>query len=486
VETMTSEGLFHDLCDNAFDLIQSVAPDGRFLYVNAAWLRTLGYTQEEVGRLRLFDVIHPDSHPHCRLLIEKLREGQDAVDIAADFLSKTGERIAVEGSASCRFEDGQVVATCAIFRNVSRRKRVEEELSRHFELSLDLLCIAGLDGYFKQVNPAFMNTLGYTREELLSRSFLDFVHADDRRKTIREIEKLARGLPVVDFQNRYRTVDGRYLWLAWRAAPLTGRGMVYAVARDITQTIEDRETMARQAAELARSNAELEQFAYVASHDLRAPLRNIDNLAEWIEEDLGPTASGKIAGYLEQLRGRVRRMEALTEDLLAYSRVGREEGEPVPVDTGALVGDLAELLAPPPGFRIVAAAGMPTIRTPRAPIEQVFRNLISNAIKHHDRTDGLVEVRAARRGAFWEFTVADDGPGVPAEFRRKAFMMFQKLKSRDEVEGNGMGLALIKRIIESRGGRIRLEPGAERGATFVFTWPDTGGEQEDDADPPRR
>ncbi len=483
---MASEELFHDLCDNAFDLIQSVAPDGRFLYVNAAWRRTLGYRAEEIEGLRLFDVIHPDSHPHCRLLIEKLREGEAAVDISADFLSRSGERIPVEGSASSRFEDGNVVATCAIFRNVSRRKQAEEELSRHFELSLDLLCIAGLDGYFKQVNPAFTSTLGYSREELLSRSFLDFVHADDRRKTIREIEKLTRGLPVVDFQNRYMTADGRYLWLAWRAAPLTGRGKVYAVARDITQTMQDRETMARQAAELARSNAELEQFAYVASHDLRAPLRNIENLAEWIEEELGPSVDAKISGYLEQLRGRVRRMEALTEDLLAYSRVGREEGEAVPVDTRALVNDLAELLAPPPGFRIEAGPDMPTIRSPRAPVEQVFRNLISNAIKHHDRQDGRVEVRARRKGRFWEFSVADDGPGVPAEFRQKAFMMFQKLKSRDEVEGNGMGLALVKRIIESRGGRIRMQPGPARGATFVFTWPATGGEQDDDADPPRR
>jgi len=472
---MTSEELFHDLCENAYDLIQSVDPDGRFLYVNAAWLKTLGYAREEVPGLKLFDIIHPDSHQHCRLLIEKLREGKPAVDIAAEFVSKTGDRIAVEGSASCRMEGGKVVATRAIFRNVSRRKRIEEELSRHFELSLDLLCIAGLDGFFKQVNPAFMSTLGYTREELLSRSFLDFVHPDDRRKTIREIENLTKGLPVVDFQNRYRTKDDRYLWLAWRAAPLTGRGMVYAIARDITQTIEDREIRARQSAELARSNAELEQFAYVASHDLRAPLRNIGDLAEWIEEEIGDSGNEKIAGYLEQLRNRVRRMESLTEDLLAYSRVGREEEEAVELDTGTLVRDLAFLLAPPEGFRIDVHSGMPTVRAARAPLEQVFRNLIANAIKHHDRPDGRIDVRAAKRGRFWEFTVKDDGPGIPEEFQERIFLMFQKLKSHDEVEGSGMGLALVKRIIESRGGRISVASGPGRGTSFVFTWPGKEG-----------
>jgi len=132
-----------------------------------------------------------------------------------------------------------------------------EELGRLFELSLDLLCVAGTDGYFKHVNPAFTRVLGYEQEELLRRSFLEFVHPDDRESTLREVENLARGLPVVDFQNRYLARDGTYRWLAWRSAPVPDQGLIYAVARDITERKHIEEVMTRQAGELARSNDDL-------------------------------------------------------------------------------------------------------------------------------------------------------------------------------------------------------------------------------------
>jgi PAS domain S-box-containing protein len=280
------EEFFRDLVDNANDLIQSITPEGRFIYVNDAWRSTLGYTDEDLKTLNVFDVVHPDSRDHCMTVMQAVMKGKPAGHIQADFLTRDGRRVSVEGSASCRMVGGKAMATRGIFRDVSERNRIQDELDRLFNLSLDLLCVAGADGYFKHINPAFEHVLGYSKEELLSRPFVEYVHPDDRPSTVTEMERLVQGLPVVDFQNRYLAKDGQYRWLAWRSTPALDTGLIYAVARDITKEKRNQEIMKRTAEELARSNADLEQFAYVASHDLLAPLRAISNLSEWIEEDL--------------------------------------------------------------------------------------------------------------------------------------------------------------------------------------------------------
>jgi PAS domain S-box-containing protein len=462
---------FRDLCDNAHDLIQSVSPEGLFLYVNLAWMRTLGYEAREVAKLNISDIIHPDSREHCQRVMGELMAGHSVVEIEADFRTKDGRRVPVIGNATCHFEGGSLVATRGIFRDVTRRRQIEAERDRFFNLSLDLLCVAGTDGYFKQVNPAFERALGYTRKELLSRAFVEFVHPDDREKTLREVEQLRQGLTTVDFHNRYMAKDGDWRWLAWRAAPLPDQGLVFAVARDITDQKRTQDLLARQAEELARSNADLEQFAYAASHDLSAPLRGISALAEWIEEDLALDHSVKAGEHLGQLRGRVRRMETLIDDLLAYARAGHGAAVVMRVDTATLVRDLVLLLAPKDGLVVKVRPGMPVLETTRAPLELVLRNLIGNAIKHHDRAKGEITVLARDAGRFHEFCVADDGPGIPPESRDQVFLMFQKLKPSDQVDGSGIGLALVKRIVEHHGGQVVLESGSGRGAIFRFTWP---------------
>ncbi len=475
-----ADATFREMCEIASDLIQCVAPDGRFLYANRAWFRTLGYEAGDLPRITVFDVIHPDSRDHCERLMKQVLAGLPAVSVEADFRSKDGRRIHVEGSASPRVRDGKVIATVGIFRDVSRRRRTQDQLDKLFNLSMDMLCVAGVDGYFKQINPAFEKILKFSREELLSHAFLECVHPDDRESTMVEVGRLAKGLPVVDFQNRYRDKDGSWHWLAWRSTPLAEQGLIYAVARDITdqkRVLED----------LARSNEALERFAYSASHDLRAPLRAIANLAEWIEQDAKDGLSETSRGHLETLRDRVRRMEDLTEDLLQYSRAGRPADETRSVDTGKLVSDLVHLLAPPDGFVIEAVDPMPVLQTNRAPLEQVLRNLIGNAVKHHDRKEGRVVVRSRDHGqGLWEFTVEDDGPGIPDEYHDRVFEMFRQLRPRDEVGGTGMGLALVRRIVESVGGSVWLEKGRRRGTVFHFTWPRVAAGEQVDAGDSRR
>jgi signal transduction histidine kinase/CHASE3 domain sensor protein len=271
--------------------------------------------------------------------------------------------------------------------------------------------------------------------------------------------------------------DGEHRDLQARYRPhLAAGGQVLGAVTlltDITERKEMELRLANQARDLLRSNEELEQFAYVASHDLKAPLRGIDNLVTWIEEDLGDAVTGEVRTNMDLLRSRVRRLEALLDDLLAYSRAGRGELTRDAVDAGELVQELAELVSPPEGFSIKAVGALPTLRTSRAPLTQVLQNLIANAIKHHDHpASGHIWIEAAEQGVFTEFVVSDDGPGIPEQYRERVFGMFQTLKPRDEVEGSGMGLAIVKKLVERQRGTIWLTDSPRgRGLAVHFTWP---------------
>lgn len=243
--------------------------------------------------------------------------------------------------------------------------------------------------------------------------------------------------------------------------------------RAVQQADIAREEAERAAAATAEAYRELDQFAYVASHDLKAPLRGIANLAQWIQDDLGERLPAESAEHLALLQGRVHRMEALIEGILAYSRAGRARGRAQSIDTGALVGEIVELLAPPPGVSISIPKDMPVLDADRVPLEQVFMNLIANAVKYAgaDRDEAHISIGWRDLGDAFEFAVQDDGPGIAPEFHERIWGIFQTLAARDKVEGTGIGLSVVKKVIETRGGRVSLESAPGHGATFKFTWP---------------
>lgn len=268
--------------------------------------------------------------------------------------------------------------------------------------------------------------------------------------------------------------DGAPARLRGSLVDITWRHEMEARLRELNETLEQR--VAERTAELERSNQELDEFAYIASHDLRAPLRAIHTLAGWIREDAEPVLPAASQEHLARLQARAQRMEQLLDDLLDYSRAGRYRHPPELVDTGDLVRGIAELLSPPPGFSVEVDPAMPVIEAERVPLETVFRNLMSNALKHHHAPEqGHLRVSAlppAGESPAWvEFLVEDNGPGIAPEFHARIFGMFQTLRPRDQVEGSGVGLAIVKKMVESRGGRISLESDTGRGAQFRFTWP---------------
>ena len=253
---------------------------------------------------------------------------------------------------------------------------------------------------------------------------------------------------------------------------LIGLTIIFNTSRN--KIMDSQQRLVERRSEAERRAEELEQFAYVTSHDLKAPLRAIRNLADWLTEDLQGKLDNQTREQLTLLRDRVSHMQALIEGLLEYCRVGRENEEKEIVDSRVLVADTIDSLSPPSGFLIDVARDMPTLFTNRLGLGLVFANLIGNAIKHHGSNKGHISIGARDTGRFFEFTIADDGPGIAPEYHQKVFLMFQVLSVKDDRRDTGIGLALVKKIVQERGGSISLESREGEGADFRFTWPKVG------------
>ena len=224
--------------------------------------------------------------------------------------------------------------------------------------------------------------------------------------------------------------------------------------------------------ELERSNTELELFAYVASHDLKAPLRGIDHLASWIESDLGDALTGEPKQNMGLLRGRIKRLEVLLDDLLDYSRAGRKESKRESIAIEATAKEWFDSLNAEGHFTLHLAVEAPVLRLAVVSLEQVLTNLFTNTMKHHGENIGNIYLRVFETPGFYEFHYEDDGVGIPAEKRDRAFQMFQTLQPRDQVEGSGMGMAIIRKIVEREGGSIDCldRPNGARGVFFHVRW----------------
>jgi signal transduction histidine kinase len=233
---------------------------------------------------------------------------------------------------------------------------------------------------------------------------------------------------------------------------------------------KSRNELIRYSEQLKKQNEELNQFSYVVSHDLKAPLRAIFKLSEWIEEDSNEVISDESRKNMQTLRGRVFRMESLINGLLEYSKIGRKNIPYEKVDVKTMLKENIDLLNPPPHIEITIECDLPVIKTKKILLQQVFINLISNAIKYNDKSNGVIVIKAHDHDSHYQFSIEDNGPGIAAEYHKKVFEIFQTLESRDKVEGTGIGLSIIKKCVEDMDGTITLKSVEGAGALFTFTW----------------
>lgn len=366
-------------------------------------------------------------------------------------------------------------------REQEQRAERERERNRFFDLATDPLCIAGADGFFKRLNPVWEKTLGFSREELLARPYLEFVHPEDRDRTAAEAARLGDGQAAVLFENRYLRKDGSYCRLVWNAVSLTGEGLIFATARDITPRREAEAKIVQLNAELRQrsdqletANQELEAFCYSVSHDLRAPLRHIDGFSSLLHKHAAERLDEKGRRYLEVIAGAARQMGQLIDDLLSFSRMNRATMRPTPVDQQALVATVlreGRYAQSRPGIEWQVAP-LPQAQADEGMLRLVWANLIDNAVKYSGKTPHpRIEIGGHNGGGETVFFVRDNGAGFDPRYMAKLFGVFQRLHSAAEFEGTGIGLANVRRIISRHGGRTWAEGAIGQGATFYFSLP---------------
>jgi PAS domain S-box-containing protein len=344
------------------------------------------------------------------------------------------------------------------------------------EFSEDAIISKTPQGVITSWNSGACNMFGYSAEEAIGKPITELLfpptlkHQEDML-----LAQVRAGMIIKHFETVRLCKDGRMLNVSITLSPIkdtAGNTVgISAIKRDITDTIKTAKILSQRKLELERSNKELETFAYVASHDLKSPLRGIAQLSTWIEEDLASNEYSAVMGHTELLRNRIQRMEKLLDDLLIFYRAGKSEGTLMTVNVNQMINEIFEIQNNKPGLHLELLNELPTLTTLSTPLELIIRNLLSNAIKHHDQQEGVIQVRSRElNDDFFEFSVSDDGPGIPEKFHHRIFGMFQTLKPRDELEGSGMGLALIKKIIDTYGCTVTLKSEG-RGACFSFSWP---------------
>ncbi|MFN7954465.1 MAG: PAS domain S-box protein [bacterium] len=466
------------LVESSDDAIIGKTLDGTIVSWNRGAEALYGYTAAEVVGRSIDLLVPPEDRHELETFLADVRRGERVSRREVTRVRKNGQRVFVDLTISPVLGDyGHVIGAFAMASNVSERRRADELFRMAVESSPVGMLMADERGIISMVNSQIESAFGFGRDELLGQPVEILLparfhaqHAEDRTRYFENARRRAMGASrVLHAQRR----DGSEFPVEIGLNPIAfgDRPHVLAAIVDVSERQRTEAEMARYRRELERANAELDQFAHAASHDLRSPLRAISSLSSWIAADLGGNVPPEVASHISLMQARVARLERLIDSLLEYARAARQ---PLPldrVDTEAVARDTIATLAPPAGIETTLLPGLPTIEAPAVRFAQVLRNLLDNAYKHHDRATGRVVVGCNDVGDRFEFFVRDDGPGIPVAQRARVFLPFQMLRPRDEVEGSGLGLALAKKIVEHHGGTIRLAENEGRGACFLFTWP---------------
>jgi PAS domain S-box-containing protein len=346
-------------------------------------------------------------------------------------------------------------------------------LARLFAMSPDLLAAAGFDGLLKLFNDAWEHQLGWPREELAIKPYLEIVHPDDRAETERQIALLAQGQTITEYVCRVLCKDGTVRWMAWSGGP--GDDAFYIVGRDVSDRLAMEHELGQRAERLQNTNAELQDFAYTASHDLSEPLRMVSSFLGLLERRSAGGLDEKGREYLRQAGDGARRMRHLIDDLLLYSRVANEAPRREQVDLRQLVDGVLRMLGPAIDEQraTVVIGHLPTLVAEPTQLAQLLQNLIGNAVKFHaPGVAPTVRVEARRTIGACVVTVADDGIGIADADQERIFAMFTRLHGRDSYAGTGIGLAICRRIAERHGGRIYVESTVGKGSAFHTLLPD--------------
>jgi len=537
--TIEQERYFRSLLENIQEDILVIDQDYRIVDVNRPQLLTTGHSRDEIVGKRCFEALHRSNSPctnqseHCQLLT--VFDTGETKSFHHQHTKADGETIWVDIILSpLRNEDGEITHVLEAMRDVTDLMQMQTNLQQSerryrllAETAQDMIIIHDLAGRISYINEAAITSLGYEKQHYLGTPITQFI-PESELQALRErrIQREEGNRKRLRYETEIINRDGTRIPVEVVSSPMIQEDEVESVllvARDITERkkaeaelqhyqkrLEDAITertnelqervsdverlnramtnllediqasnrrLERTSAQLKAANEELNDFAYVVSHDLKAPLRGITQLSNWLVEDYADVLDEEGKEMLELMVGRAKRMHDLIEGILQYSRVGRIQEREKKIDLNVLVGDVLNLLAPSENITIEVPSDMPTLIGEETRFRQVFQNLLSNAFKFLDKPRGRVTITCEEQETTWCFGVADNGPGIAEKYYNKVFQMFQTLAPRDQYENTGVGLALVKKIVETWGGRVWLESTLGEGSTFYFTVPKDENDQ---------
>jgi PAS domain S-box-containing protein len=472
----------------ATDPMLIVGPLGHIALANAALHELFGYPPDSLAG-RPIEALIPErlrarhgelratyaANPHARAM------GQ-GLELCARH--HDGHEFPVEVSLSPLTTPDGKQAVLATVHDISARKRYEHALQESeermravFETAVDAIITIDERGIMERLNPAAERIFGYPEAEVAGKNVSMLMPSPDRERhdgylshyiDTGEKRIIGKGREVTGLRKDGTTFP---MDLAVAEMRIGGRRMFTGLVRDITERKRHEERNAALLQEVTSANEELTNFAYVVSHDLKAPLRGIGSLADWLATDYADKFNDEGREHMRLLINRVHRMSGLIDGILQYSRVGRVREAAVPIDLNRAVADVVDLLAPPAHITVRVAPGLPTVTAEPTRIAQVFHNLVSNAIKYMDKPAGEIDIGCEDGGSSWRFYVRDNGPGIEARHFERIFQLFQTLAPRDRVESTGVGLALGLTIVELYHGRVWVESVVRQGTVFWFTLP---------------
>lgn len=620
ITLLESEEKYRDLFDNASDLIQCVDPVGKFIYVNNAWKKTLGYTDEEVKTKTVFDIIHPEYLQQCKDIFSRLLKGENLNEFEMGFLTKENKKVVVSGTSMPKMVDGKMISTRGIFRNITQKKIDEENLKKYiielknneqqiraiFENAPDPVIVIDDNSNIIKWNPKAETVFGWKTVEVVGKPLIQFIippqYHESYKKEMepfltKDVENVSNSTFEIEAKNRngiefpvslsissYKIDDKKYYFICFARDITENRKILNAlkiseifldsiieniptiifvknvsdlryvrvnkvvedlfgfskkeiigksdyeifpkteadrfvsndknlldngklmvideepahtkykgiriletkivlvkdiegkpiyilgIANDITDRKKIQTELDNKTKELARSNIELEQFAYIASHDLQEPLRMVTSYLQLLENRYKDKLDQDAKDFISFAVDGSNRMRSLIHSLLEYSRINRVKAFEI-IDVNLLLKEVLENLSTSikENNATIKIADLPKINGDPILINQLFQNLIQNAIKFRDARTPEIDISCKEEKDEYLFSVKDNGIGIQKEYIDKIFIIFKRLHSKEEYPGTGMGLAICKKIVERHGGKIWVESEFGKGSTFYFT-----------------
>ena len=474
------EKRYQMIANSIGDTVAITDTDGRLTFISKSAERVIGWTPDQVLGRSVFEFIHPQDAPAIREYFGQHPLDPQASSFEYRFLKASGGYVWLDTVVQAILgADGRTVAYQGVSRDVTDHRATERRLRQlwHlFEQSSGMFAVVKAEGKIDYINPSMLRYLGMSEADIHLLDFDKLLPVGTEPKLLYKIHQAIYSCQPWHGELSGKAPDGAPVTCLTSVSPVIddlGEMTHYVVELiDITERKRAEMVIEQKSEELSIANRELQEFAYVVSHDLKAPLRSIGALADWLVTDYAGLLPEEGQEHLMLLKERSVRMQHLIDGVLAYSRVGRVSEQASMVDIGQLLLDVCSLLNPPPNMHVTIQPDMPTIYAEPIRLMQLFQNLISNAIKYNDKPEGFIEVYCVGEGDMWKFAVKDNGPGIAPKHHELVFGIFQTLNSKDDSpDSTGIGLSLVRKVVELYHGKIWIESDVNQGCTFWFTLP---------------